>query len=288
MGLVVSDGWQTDWITVYNDGTWANDGTFGFPKPLKDYLDKNASKLEKQNDDYKKELKSKKSVKEAKIKKIKLSDISSDVVHEYMHKGAEIIVDDEDFRGVGSNLEGFARIKSLEEDGVYVENYNKLISYNDVNIYVAEDDDEDEIQPVSNFIKKTVKEEAVSEELQEWDTVKIGTHWLSAIINGDESGLEDDEIEQLDKWLKKLPKNAVFDVIDDDSDFAVDVVSGLRGDVVRVRIMANDIKESKYDFKILAIVDAIMNGNKKVKTAWGDKTSMGIKAMVNRHRNKEE
>ena len=171
MGLVVSDGWQTDWITVYNDGTWANDGTFGFPKPLKDYLDKNASKLEKQNDDYKKELKSKKSVKEAKIKKIKLSDISSDVVHEYMHKGAEIIVDDEDFRGVGSNLEGFARIKSLEEDGVYVENYNKLISYNDVNIYVAEDDDEDEIQPVSNFIKKTVKEEAVSEKLQEWDTV---------------------------------------------------------------------------------------------------------------------
>lgn len=241
-GLVVSDGWQTDWITVYNDGTWGNDGTFALTKSIRDYLDKNASKLQKQNDDYKKELKSKKSVKEAKSKKIKLSDISSDVVHEYMHKGAEIIVDDEDFRGVGSNLEGFARIKSLEEDGVYVERYNKLISYNDVNIYVAEDDEEDEIQPVSNFIKKSVKEAIVSEKLQEWDTVKIGTYWLSALYNGDDSGLSEEEIELLDAWERKLPKPYTLDIIDDDPEFGVDVVSGLRGDVVRVRIMVDGLK----------------------------------------------
>ena len=38
-GIVVTDGWLTDWVTVYNNGTWAHDGTFGFPKSLKDYLD---------------------------------------------------------------------------------------------------------------------------------------------------------------------------------------------------------------------------------------------------------
>ena len=94
-------------------------------------------------------------------------------------------------------------------------------------------------------IKKSVKEAIVSEKLQEWDTVKIGTHWLSALYNGDESGLSEEEIELLDAWERKLPKPYTLDIIDDDPEFGVDVVSGLRGDVVRVRIMVDDIKESK-------------------------------------------
>ncbi len=75
--------------------------------------------------------------------------------------------------------------------------------------------------------------------LELWDEVNLATHWLSALVNGDSSGLSDEEEEQLDKWESKLPKGYTLDYGDlEDTDFKIDVVSGLRATTVRVKIYA--------------------------------------------------
>jgi len=63
----------------------------------------------------------------------------------------------------------------------------------------------------------------------------LADHWLSALINGDYSGLEDDEVLALDAFLEYLPKHyhyktpthGVWDVISDEGYFARDDISGL-------------------------------------------------------------
>ena len=63
----------------------------------------------------------------------------------------------------------------------------------------------------------------------------LADHWLSAIINGDYTGLEDDEVQTLDTFLADLPKHfhyktpmiGVWDVIGDEGHFARDDISGL-------------------------------------------------------------
>jgi hypothetical protein len=75
--------------------------------------------------------------------------------------------------------------------------------------------------------------------LELWDEVNLATHWLSALVNGDSSGLSDEEEEKLDKWESKLPKGYTIDYGDlEDTDFKIDVVSGLRATTVRVKIYA--------------------------------------------------
>ena len=67
-------------------------------------------------------------------------------------------------------------------------------------------------------------------------TYKIAKHFVSALINDDESGLTDDEGAQLWEWEQNLPthfdlkspKHRVFDVATDESeDFDQCEVSGL-------------------------------------------------------------
>lgn len=39
--LVISDGWLTDWVIIYNNGKWAHDGVFyNLSKKIKDRLDR--------------------------------------------------------------------------------------------------------------------------------------------------------------------------------------------------------------------------------------------------------
>ena len=67
---------------------------------------------------------------------------------------------------------------------------------------------------------------------------KLSSHWLSALINGDYSGLEDQEVKELDSFLVNLPKHyhlktpliGVWDVIGEESHFAQDDISKLWGD----------------------------------------------------------
>ena len=77
-----------------------------------------------------------------------------------------------------------------------------------------------------------------------WDYYehKICTCYLSAMINADESGLEDDEIELLNAWEKEAIKKVEgvesfhWD-FDEESYFGKDEVTGLMADVVVARLM---------------------------------------------------
>jgi len=65
---------------------------------------------------------------------------------------------------------------------------------------------------------------------QEIYTYKMATHFLSALINGDESGLSDDEAAQLHAFEQSLPRGGVWDVIDDGNNFTRCEVCDLHAD----------------------------------------------------------
>jgi len=70
-------------------------------------------------------------------------------------------------------------------------------------------------------------------------TFNIAGHYLSAIINGDESGLNDEEQRQLDTFLDNLPvNNGHFDAMDLDNggSFTACEVSGLYSETYEVRL----------------------------------------------------
>jgi hypothetical protein len=70
---------------------------------------------------------------------------------------------------------------------------------------------------------------------------RLSGHWASAIINGDYSGLSDDEAEQLNSWINNnTPGGGHFDGFSEDDDslgFCRDNVSGLMADCFRVRYL---------------------------------------------------
>jgi hypothetical protein len=74
---------------------------------------------------------------------------------------------------------------------------------------------------------------------------KIAKHFVSALINGDESGLTDEESKQLSDWEQSLPnhyyikapQHKVFAVAeDDDTDFAECEVCGLFADCTTLTV----------------------------------------------------
>ena len=66
----------------------------------------------------------------------------------------------------------------------------------------------------------------------------IAECFLSAIINGDYSGLGNQDIKALNIFLKHKPKNGYWEVqnIDDGASFRMDEVSGLYADCYEVRL----------------------------------------------------
>lgn len=58
----------------------------------------------------------------------------------------------------------------------------------------------------------------------------IGSHFLSALINGDETGLSDEEIAELAEFLETLPPNGHWDCSDTETHFARCEITGMRGD----------------------------------------------------------
>ena len=63
----------------------------------------------------------------------------------------------------------------------------------------------------------------------------LADHWVSALINGDYSGLEDNEEKTLNDFIESLPKHfhhkatmhGIWDVVSDEGYFACDEVSDL-------------------------------------------------------------
>jgi hypothetical protein len=64
----------------------------------------------------------------------------------------------------------------------------------------------------------------------------VCSHWLSAIINCDFTGLEDDEHQQLNEWLQKNEqRGSHWDCDEDSLQFAIDEISGLYADCITLR-----------------------------------------------------
>ena len=73
-----------------------------------------------------------------------------------------------------------------------------------------------------------------------FDTQTICTHYLSTLINGDNSALEGDEDILVDAYLARIPACASFDYDSEEgSEFARDEISGLMADCLTVRVMAD-------------------------------------------------
>lgn len=70
-------------------------------------------------------------------------------------------------------------------------------------------------------------------------TYEIGSHYASAIINGDYSGLIDSDIKELDLFMSNLPvKNGHFDIVDYDGEgfFSRCEISGLYSECLNFRL----------------------------------------------------
>jgi len=64
----------------------------------------------------------------------------------------------------------------------------------------------------------------------------VSEHYLSALINGDYSGLSDQEEAELNAWIDSLPVSGHFDVISEESDFKQCDISELHADCYEVRL----------------------------------------------------
>jgi hypothetical protein len=74
--------------------------------------------------------------------------------------------------------------------------------------------------------------------LNDYYELTLAGHWLSALINGDETGLTDDESADLDAFMREyhsLPDLTISTSEDDESHFAIDAVSGLHADCYTIR-----------------------------------------------------
>lgn len=64
---------------------------------------------------------------------------------------------------------------------------------------------------------------------------KVATHFLPALINGDDSGLDTHDFESLEMWLTTVPSDGHWGVIYHGGDFTVCDISELFADCARVR-----------------------------------------------------
>jgi hypothetical protein len=76
-------------------------------------------------------------------------------------------------------------------------------------------------------------------------TYTIADHWLCPLINDDYSGLEDDEVKELEDFINSLPKHyhfktkmiSTWDIKEEEPFFAKDDVSGLHANCHNVTLM---------------------------------------------------
>jgi len=71
-------------------------------------------------------------------------------------------------------------------------------------------------------------------------TYTIAEHWVSAIENGDYSGLEDSEVKELEGFLDNLPSNAMGWSWSEEAGFAEDEISGLMAQCVEGKLFITE------------------------------------------------
>lgn len=67
--------------------------------------------------------------------------------------------------------------------------------------------------------------------------LKIGQHFLCSIFNGDDSGLTDEEIAELDYGLSQYPRGDLVPLDDSEDEFARCDITGMMGATVDVLLI---------------------------------------------------
>ena len=67
-------------------------------------------------------------------------------------------------------------------------------------------------------------------------TYHISEHYLPALINGDYSGLTDQEEAELNAWIDSLPVTGHFDVIDGEGGFHLCDICNLHAHTYQIRL----------------------------------------------------
>ena len=75
------------------------------------------------------------------------------------------------------------------------------------------------------------------------DTVKLPTYALCYLVNGDSSGLEDDDIDAIDRWYNSYGKELQLEAVDKESEpyFTHSPEFGLACDVVDYEIWGSPL-----------------------------------------------
>lgn len=98
-----------------------------------------------------------------------------------------------------------------------------------------------------DLVEDEVIEEITSDEILilsgwDWYEYTIAGHYLPALVNGDDSGLEPSELEMLQTFIDNLPEQAkaghwAYDNEDEGNDFTICDVCGLYAGCYNVRLM---------------------------------------------------
>jgi hypothetical protein len=67
-------------------------------------------------------------------------------------------------------------------------------------------------------------------------TYHLSGHFISALVNGDRTGLEDQDESDLDAWIDSLPVSGHFEIIDEEGNFRECDITGLHSDCFEVRL----------------------------------------------------
>ena len=81
-------------------------------------------------------------------------------------------------------------------------------------------------------------------------TYSLAKEWAVVLINGDISGLEEGEVEKLDKWLETIPSGGHWQIPEEShDDFKKDEVTGLLSDTFEMKYMVPQ-KETIIESKL--------------------------------------
>jgi len=88
------------------------------------------------------------------------------------------------------------------------------------------------------------KTEQTMANIKLYDEHLVAGHYLSYLINNDASGLDDDEIEEVNKYIKEsLPPRHILDVSEREPSFIRCEVSGLWADCYKLEIYTDKDKD---------------------------------------------
>jgi hypothetical protein len=77
--------------------------------------------------------------------------------------------------------------------------------------------------------------------ITEYDTFTIASHFVSALENGDYTGLSDDDENELEAFLDTLPRNHKIWIWGESEEYARDAVTGLYASCINATLHIHSI-----------------------------------------------